>query len=90
MAEPLQLSLGQRFEKERLSRVINESKDIEALRKIALTLMDGWFSQRAATQWVMRQSLSMPPTVTPEALRTNAPESREPEQKNLEREHNPD
>lgn len=61
---PLELSTMASFEKERFSRAIAESKDPEELRKIAKVLLDGWFTQRAATQWLMRQALSAPVKVT--------------------------
>lgn len=60
MTSPLELSLNQRFEKERLGRFIKESTSIEDLRKVSELLLDGWFTQRAATQWMMSQALSAP------------------------------
>jgi hypothetical protein len=54
MSEPLALSLGQQFELERMSRAIDETGDVTALRGIAKQLL------KAATQWVMRQQLGAP------------------------------
>jgi hypothetical protein len=60
MTEPLALSLGQQFELERMSRAIDETGDLMALRGIAKQLLQAWQSQKAATQWVMRQQLGAP------------------------------
>jgi hypothetical protein len=61
MGEPLTLSLGQQFELERMNRAIDETADLAALRNIAKQLLQAWQSQKAATQWVMRQQLLSPP-----------------------------
>ena len=61
---PLELTLNQSFEKERFSRAIEESSSIEDLKKISKVLLDGWFTQRAASQWLMKQALSAPAKVT--------------------------
>jgi len=63
MTDPIALSLGQQFEIERMNRAIDATCDPEALRGIAKQLLQAWHSQKAATQWVMRQQLSAPPTV---------------------------
>ena len=60
MGEPLSLSLGQQFELERMSRAIDETADLSALRGIAKQLLQAWQSQKAATQWVLRQQLGAP------------------------------
>jgi hypothetical protein len=57
---PLKLSLNQEFEKERFGRAIEDSTSVEELRKIARVLLDGWYTQRAATQWMLKQALSGP------------------------------
>ena len=64
MSEPLALSLGQQFELERMSRAIDATVDPQALRGLAKQLLQAWHSQKAATQWVMRQQLGSPPTVS--------------------------
>ena len=61
MSEPLALTLGQKFELERMSRVIDSTADPQALRGLAKQLLQAWHSQKAATQWVMRQQLGSPP-----------------------------
>jgi hypothetical protein len=63
MTEPLALSLGQQFELERMSRAIDETVDPKVLQGIAKQLLQAWQSQKAATQWVMRQQLGAPPTL---------------------------
>lgn len=63
MSNPLELSISQSFEKERFTRAINETNDVETLRQIATLLLQSWFTQRAATQWVIGQSLTRPATV---------------------------
>ena len=60
MSEPLSLSLGQQFELERMSRAIDDTADLKALQGIAKQLLQAWHSQKAATQWVMRQQLGAP------------------------------
>lgn len=60
MSEPLSLSLGQQFELERMSRAIDDTADLQALQGIAKQLLQAWHSQKAATQWVMRQQLGAP------------------------------
>jgi len=57
VSEPLSLSLGQQFELERMSRAIDETQDPQTLQRLAKQLLQAWHSQKAATQWVMRQQL---------------------------------
>jgi hypothetical protein len=63
MSEPLALSLGQQFELERMNRAIESTADLQALQGLAKELLLAWHSQKAATQWVMRQQLDGPPRV---------------------------
>jgi len=63
MSEPLALTLGQQFELERLSRVIDSTADLQSLQGLAKQLLQAWHSQKAATQWVMRQQLGSPPRI---------------------------
>ncbi len=76
MTDPIALSLGQQFEVERMNRVIESTADLEALQGLAKQLLQAWQSQRAATQWVMRQQLSGPPSfgLVPPALDAPLPE----------------
>jgi hypothetical protein len=64
MTEPLALSLGQQFELERMNRAIDETADPKVLQGIAKQLLQAWQSQKAATQWVMRQQLGAPQSLT--------------------------
>lgn len=53
--EPMELTVGQQFELERMSRTIDGTNDVATLRRLAKQLLQAWGCQRAATQWVMRQ-----------------------------------
>ncbi|MEB3182861.1 MAG: hypothetical protein VKN15_00550 [Cyanobacteriota bacterium] len=64
MLDPLTLSLGQQFEIERMNRALDATCDPEELRGIAKQLLQAWHSQKAATQWVMRQQLGAPPRIS--------------------------
>lgn len=57
----MELSLSQRFELERMKRTIDETESVEELREIAKKLLEAWQSQKAATQWAMRQALGSAP-----------------------------
>jgi hypothetical protein len=63
MSDPIALSLGQKFELERMSRAIDATCDPQALRGLAKQLLQAWHSQKAATQWIMRQHLGAPSRV---------------------------
>ena len=68
MSEPLALSLGQQFELERMSRAIDSTNDPQALQGLAKQLLQAWQSQKAATQWVMRQQLGSSSLTTSPSL----------------------
>lgn len=68
MSEPLALTLGQKFELERMTRAIDATGDTQALRGLAKQLLQAWHSQKAATQWVMRQHLDSAPKVVAELV----------------------
>lgn len=53
--------MTQSFELEKALRTIDSCENIEELKSLCKTLAQGWFSQKAATQWVMKQNLSNPP-----------------------------
>ncbi len=63
MSEPLALTLGQKFEQERMIRLIDSTADLPALKGLAKQLLQAWHSQKAATQWVMRQKFNDPPRI---------------------------
>lgn len=69
MSDQLALSLGQQFELERMNRVIDSTGDAQILRGLAKQLLQAWQSQKAATQWIMRQQLSTPSSFTLDAAR---------------------
>ena len=66
MTEPLSLSLGQQFELERMNRAIDSTADLQTLQGLAKQLLMAWHSQKAATQWVMRQQLGGSTGVRPD------------------------
>jgi len=59
--EPLELTASQKFEIEKFSRIIDATEDIAALKIIAKQLLHVWMTQKAATVWVMKQALPIPP-----------------------------
>ena len=65
MTEPLSLSLGQQFELERMNRAIDSTAALQTLQGLAKQLLQAWHSQKAATQWVMRQQLGGPAEIPP-------------------------
>lgn len=77
MSNPLELSLSDSFNKERFTRAINESNDVVELRKIATVLLQGWLTQKAATQWVIKQSMSKPATVSTEPFGFTIPDDQQ-------------
>lgn len=67
--EPMKLSTTQQFELERMRRTIDATTDPAELRQLCRQLLQAWHSQKAATQWVMRQALGRPSQVAREAAR---------------------
>lgn len=61
--DELELTLAQRYEIEKGNRAIDQERDIEALRGLCKCLLTAWASQKAATAWMMRQTLVCPPKV---------------------------
>lgn len=57
MDNSISLSIGQQFEVERMSRAIDAEGDPQVLRNLAKQLLQAWHTQKAATNWVMRQHL---------------------------------
>ena len=55
MNKGIALTMTQQFEMERINRAIDSTADPEQLQKIAKQLLQAWQSQRAATDWVIRQ-----------------------------------
>jgi hypothetical protein len=76
MSDSIALSLGQKFEIERMGRVIDSTTDLDELRSIAKQLLQAWHTQKAATNWILRENLSKtPPVYLPAAEPAPAPEA---------------
>ena len=59
MQESIAMSMTQCFEVERMNRAIEATADPAQLQTLAKQLLHAWQSQRAATQWVMRQQQAL-------------------------------
>jgi hypothetical protein len=66
MSSPIELSLGQKFEIERFNRAIDTTADLGQLRDIAKQLLQAWHTQKAATNWAIRQQIGSPTGVPTE------------------------
>jgi hypothetical protein len=53
--DPIQLSVGQQFDQERMSRMLDATDDPRALRAMAKQLLQAFFTARAATDWLISQ-----------------------------------
>jgi hypothetical protein len=54
---PIELSLIQSFEVERLKREIDGQSDPAALRSLAKDLLKAWFSEKASTNQAIKEQL---------------------------------
>ena len=54
--EPITMSLGQKFEIEKMSRNIDNTQDVQKLRDLAKHLLVAWKQQQAAAAWAFRQT----------------------------------
>lgn len=54
---PIELSLVQTFEVERLNREIDAQSDPAELRHLAKELLHAWFSEKANTNHLIKQQL---------------------------------
>lgn len=68
MTAPMELTTGQKFDIERLSRAIDATADPEELRQVAKQLLRAWHTQKAATNWIIRQQAGAPFRVGGESL----------------------
>lgn len=50
------LNPSQQFEMVKLSRMIDSVNDVNELKLIARKLLEAWFTQKAATNWLISQS----------------------------------
>ena len=57
MSKGISISMTQQFELERMNRAIDATADPHQLQAIAKQLLQAWQSQRAATDWVIRQQM---------------------------------
>jgi len=55
---PIELSISQSFELERMRREIDAQADPEQLRILAKQLLVAWFSEQAATNQKIREQLA--------------------------------
>jgi hypothetical protein len=49
----MELTTAQQFEKQRLKNAIRDTSSVEELRAIATLLTDAFFTQKAASAWIM-------------------------------------
>ena len=56
MQDSINMTVSQCFEVERMNRAIDATADPAQLQMIAKQLLHAWQSQRAATDWVIRQN----------------------------------
>jgi hypothetical protein len=54
---PIELTMAQTFEVERLKRDIDAQSDLEALRALAKDLLKAWFSETASTNQAIQEQL---------------------------------
>ncbi len=57
MGEAISMTMAQQFEMEKINRIIDSTADPEQLQSIAKQLLQAWHSQKAATEWVIRQEM---------------------------------
>jgi hypothetical protein len=60
MGDPIELSVSEKFEKERMMRAIDSIDNIEELKVIAKEVFSAWLIQRAASRWIIKSSLVPP------------------------------
>lgn len=54
---PIELTMAQTFEVERLKRDIDAQSDPEALRALAKELLKAWFGEKASTHQAIQEQL---------------------------------
>lgn len=60
-AGPIALTVAQQFDIERISRTIDGTDCVATLRNMCKLLLKSWQSQKAATDWAIRQQTGAPP-----------------------------
>lgn len=53
----MELSVGQQFELEKMSRAIDNCMDMEELKSLTKSLTSSWMTQQAAIAWMLRLQL---------------------------------
>lgn len=69
--DSFELTVSQRFELEQQFRAIDSCSNIDDLKSLTKQLCSALASQKAATNWVIRQSLGKPPSVEAYEAREN-------------------
>ena len=57
MGEGISMTMAQQFEMEKINRIIDSTADPEQLQSIAKQLLQASHSQKAATEWIIRQEM---------------------------------
>lgn len=65
MIDPIELSISQQFELERMERAIDSAEDVEVLRELAKQAFRAWMVQKASCIWVMKNNLGTPFNIQP-------------------------
>lgn len=59
----LELTMGQKFELERMQRAIDGCEDLAEIKSLAKQLTTAWMTEKAAISWLIRQMPEKPPSV---------------------------
>lgn len=59
LGSAIELSMGQKFEMEKMNRAIDSCTDVKELQSLAKTLVSAWMTQKAATAWMIREQIKM-------------------------------
>lgn len=57
MGNTMELSMGQKFEMEKMNRAIDACNDLKELKSLTKQLVSAWMTQKAATAWMIREQL---------------------------------
>ena len=69
MSSGIELSTEQHFHLEQFNRALDATSDPAQLRQLAKQLLEAWQTQKAATNWVIRQE-GLSPIQTEAAMRS--------------------
>lgn len=61
----IELSMGQKFELEKMNRAIENCSNVEELQSLAKSLASAWMIQKAAAAWMIRQQMDNRSSFTP-------------------------